>query len=97
MAAPKYFRSTRGFRAWLAKHGASEVVLLVGFRKAATGLPSMTWSESVDEALCFGWIDGVRKRVDDERYTIRFSPRKPASNWSAINIAKVASCAPKAA
>ena len=90
MAAPKYFRSTRGFRAWLAKHGASEVVLLVGFRKAATGLPSMTWSESVDEALCFGWIDGVRKRVDDERYTIRFSPRKPASNWSAINIAKVA-------
>lgn len=90
MAAPRYFPSTKAFRAWLAKHGASEPVLLVGFRKVATGRPSMTWSESVDEALCFGWIDGVRKRVDDGNYTIRFSPRKPTSSWSAINIAKVA-------
>lgn len=62
---------------------------MVGFYKVKTGKPSMTWSESVDQALCFGWIDGVRKRVDEESYTIRFTPRRPNSIWSAINIAKV--------
>lgn len=90
MDEPEYFRTPRAFRAWRAKHAATAKVLLVGFHKVGTGLPSMTWSESVDEALCFGWIDGVRKRVDDANYTIRFTPRKPGSSWSAINIAKIA-------
>jgi uncharacterized protein YdeI (YjbR/CyaY-like superfamily) len=62
--------------------------LLVGFHKVDSGRPSMTWPESVDEALCFGWIDGVRKRIDEHAYSIRFTPRKPASIWSAVNIAK---------
>lgn len=61
----------------------------MGFRKVGSGLPSMTWPESVDEALCFGWIDGVRKRIDDTSYLIRFTPRRPASIWSAVNLAKV--------
>jgi uncharacterized protein YdeI (YjbR/CyaY-like superfamily) len=61
----------------------------VGFYKVKSGRPSMTWSQSVDEAICFGWIDGIRKSIDNERYSIRFTPRKPSSNWSAINIKKV--------
>jgi uncharacterized protein YdeI (YjbR/CyaY-like superfamily) len=85
----RYFSSPGAFRAWLPKHHAREPELLVGFHKAHTGKPTLTWSESVDEALCFGWIDGVRKRVDDERYTIRFTPRKVGSIWSAINIKKM--------
>ena len=88
MASPKFFRTADEFRRWLEANAATEPELLVGFRKVATGRPSMSWSESVDEALCFGWIDGVRKRIDDESYSIRFTPRKPTSNWSAINIAK---------
>ena len=84
-----YFASAAAFGAWLDEHHAHRSEVLVGFWKAGTGKPSMTWPESVDEALCFGWIDGVRRRVDDERYTIRFTPRKPGSNWSAINLAKV--------
>lgn len=87
---PTYFADARRFRAWLQKHAASSTELLVGFHKVDSGTPSMTWSESVDEALCFGWIDGVRRRVDDARYSIRFTPRKPGSIWSAVNIAKVA-------
>ena len=63
--------------------------MLVGFHRKDTGLPSMTWTESVREALCFGWIDGIRKRVDDTRYTIRFTPRKPGSIWSAVNVKHV--------
>ena len=63
--------------------------LVVGFHKRATGKPSMTWPESVDEALCFGWIDGVRRSVDGERYTIRFSPRRPRSIWSNKNVARM--------
>jgi uncharacterized protein YdeI (YjbR/CyaY-like superfamily) len=63
--------------------------LLVGFHKTGSGIPSITWPESVDEALCFGWIDGVRKRVDDASYTIRFTPRKPGSTWSSVNIRRV--------
>lgn len=89
MSAPRYFASPAAFRAWLAEHAAREWELLVGFHKVDSGKPSMSWSESVDEALCFGWIDGVRKRIDDEAYSIRFTPRKPGSIWSAINIAKV--------
>ena len=88
---PVYFEDAAAFRAWLAAnaHAASE--LLVGFHKVGSGRPCMRWSESVDQALCYGWIDGVRKRIDDERYTIRFTPRKPGSIWSAVNIDKIAS------
>ena len=81
-----YFADAAAFRAWLAAHHADRGALLVGFHKRGTGVPSMTWPESVDAALCYGWIDGVRRRVDDERYTIRFSPRRARSVWSAINI-----------
>jgi uncharacterized protein YdeI (YjbR/CyaY-like superfamily) len=90
MAAPTFFPNAKAFRAWLEANADSSTELLVGFYKVGTGRPSMSWSESVDEALCFGWIDGVRKGIDDLAYTIRFTPRKPSSIWSAINIAKVA-------
>lgn len=87
---PTFFPTPAAFRAWLAQHHERSTELLVGFHKVGTGTPSITWPESVDEALCFGWIDGVRKRIDDERYTIRFTPRKPRSTWSAVNVARVA-------
>src|SRR5687767_2346759 len=81
-----YFRSPGEFRKWLAKHHSAETELWVGYYKKDSGKPSVTWPESVDEALCFGWIDGVRKSVDEERYTIRFSPRRRTSIWSSVNI-----------
>lgn len=87
---PKFFADAKKFRAWLEKHHASKTELVVGFYKKHTGKPSITWPESVDEALCFGWIDGVRRRIDDEAYTVRFTPRKPKSTWSNVNIARVA-------
>lgn len=87
---PHFFASPAAFRAWLKKHHASATELLVGFYKKDSGKSSITWPESVDQALCFGWIDGVRRRIDDVSYSIRFTPRKPVSNWSAINIARVA-------
>ena len=87
--APVFFDTALAFRAWLERNHAVATELVVGFRKVDSGLPSLTWPESVDEALCFGWIDGVRKRIDDHAYSIRFTPRKPGSIWSAINIAKV--------
>ena len=83
---PNFFASPNDFRAWLEEHHATETELLVGFHKKGSGKPSMTWPESVDQALCFGWIDGVRRRIDDERYAIRFTPRKPGSTWSAVNV-----------
>ena len=86
---PTFFAKQSDFRNWLKKHHQKETELVVGFYKVDSGKPSMTWSQSVDEALCFGWIDGVRKRIDEDSYTIRFSPRRPGSIWSAINIAKV--------
>jgi uncharacterized protein YdeI (YjbR/CyaY-like superfamily) len=86
VAEPIYFASPEEFRDWLSRHHATERELLVGFHKKGSGRPSMTWPESVDEALCFGWIDGVRRSVDEERYTIRFTPRKRASIWSNVNI-----------
>ena len=89
MTAPTFFPNARAFRRWLETNAATATELLVGFHKVGSGRPSMSWSESVDEALCFGWIDGVRKRIDDATYSIRFTPRKPTSIWSAINIAKV--------
>ena len=88
-ARARYFRSQAEFRTWLREHHASADEVLVGFHKTATGKPSMTWAQSVDEALCFGWIDGVRKSVDDDRYTIRFTPRRARSIWSQKNISTV--------
>jgi uncharacterized protein YdeI (YjbR/CyaY-like superfamily) len=85
-AAPVFFATPADWRAWLHEHHGTEKELLVGFWKAGSGKPGITWKESVDEALCFGWIDGVRKRVDDERYTIRFTPRRARSIWSDVNI-----------
>ncbi len=82
----KHFKTAAEFRAWLAKHHGSETELIVGYYKKETGKPSMTWPESVDEALCYGWIDGVRRSIDGESYCIRFTPRTAKSNWSAINI-----------
>ena len=86
---PTFFATPAELRRWFAKNAAKEGEILVGFHKKGSGLPSITWPESVDEALCVGWIDGVRRRVDDTSYTIRFTPRRPGSMWSAINIAKV--------
>jgi uncharacterized protein YdeI (YjbR/CyaY-like superfamily) len=88
MSAPKFFKTAKLFNDWLTVHAAAQSELLVGFYKVGSGHPSMTWSESVDEALCYGWIDGVRKRIDDASYSIRFTPRKTTSIWSAININK---------
>jgi uncharacterized protein YdeI (YjbR/CyaY-like superfamily) len=86
---PIFFPNTEEFRKWLKKNHQSEKELIVGYYKVGTKRPSMTWSDSVDEALCFGWIDGVRRSIDNEAYCIRFTPRSPKSNWSAVNIAKV--------
>lgn len=86
---PVYFASAADFRAWLDANADSASELLVGFHKVGSGRPCMSWSESVDQALCHGWIDGVRRRIDDDCYSIRFTPRKPASIWSAVNIAKI--------
>jgi uncharacterized protein YdeI (YjbR/CyaY-like superfamily) len=85
---PQFFESPAAFRAWLERNHHDAGELLVGFYKKESGRPSITWPESVDQALCFGWIDGIRRRVDDVSYTIRFTPRKPRSNWSAVNIAR---------
>jgi uncharacterized protein YdeI (YjbR/CyaY-like superfamily) len=82
----RHFETPGEFRAWLEKHHGSETELLVVLSRRRTGKRCMTWQESVAEALCFGWIDGVRRSVDDERYTIRFTPRKKGSSWSAVNI-----------
>jgi uncharacterized protein YdeI (YjbR/CyaY-like superfamily) len=86
---PIYFETPADFRAWLEHNHSKAEALPVGFYKKGTGQPSMTWPESVEEALCFGWIDGVRKGVDADRYTIRFTPRKTGSIWSTVNVAKV--------
>ena len=84
----RYFTSAAQFRSWLDRHHADTRVLWVGYYKRGTGRPSLTWSESVDVALCYGWIDGVRRPVDEERYAIRFTPRRSKSNWSRVNLAK---------
>jgi uncharacterized protein YdeI (YjbR/CyaY-like superfamily) len=84
------FERPEDFRRWLERHHDSAPELWVGYFKKASGRASMTWPESVDEALCFGWIDGIRKRIDDERYMIRFTPRRAGSVWSAVNIGRVA-------
>ena len=86
---PIFFPNPQEFRQWLEEHHRTEKELLVGFYKVGTGTASMTWPESVDQALCFGWIDGVRRSIDEESYSIRFTPRKPTSIWSAVNIRKM--------
>ena len=83
---PTFFRTPAEFREWLMKHHATKDELLVGYYKKHSGRPSITWPESVDQALCFGWIDGVRKSIDDISYTIRFTPRRPGSIWSSVNM-----------
>ncbi len=84
-----FFETSDAFRAWLEKHHDSADELWVGYWKKATGRASVTWEETVDEALCFGWIDGIRKRVDEESYTIRFTPRRAGSVWSRRNIDRI--------
>lgn len=84
-----FFATQAEFRKWLAKHYKKETELLVGFYKVGSNKSSMTWSQSVDQALCFGWIDGVRRSIDKESYSIRFTPRRNTSIWSTINIKKV--------
>ncbi len=84
-----FFATPTEFRKWLEQHHKTEKELIVGYYKVNSGKPSMTWSESVDQALCFGWIDGVRRSIDSESYCIRFTPRKPTSIWSGVNIKKM--------
>jgi uncharacterized protein YdeI (YjbR/CyaY-like superfamily) len=87
--SPIFFAKRVAFRAWLEKHHQTKREQWLGFHRKASGRPSITWPEAVDEALCFGWIDGLRKTIDAESYKIRFTPRRPTSNWSAINIARM--------
>ncbi len=85
----KFFKSSAEFRLWLQANSADAGELWVGYFKAGSGKASLTWLESVDQALCHGWIDGIRKSIDDARYMIRFTPRKATSTWSAVNIKRV--------
>jgi uncharacterized protein YdeI (YjbR/CyaY-like superfamily) len=87
---PIFFESPAELRAWLEQNHDTETELLVGVYRKATGKPSVTWPQIVDEALCFGWIDGIRRGIDDESWSIRLTPRKPTSNWSSVNIRRVA-------
>jgi uncharacterized protein YdeI (YjbR/CyaY-like superfamily) len=86
---PTFFPSPAALRRWLERHHATAAELWVGFHKRHTGQPSITWPELVDQVLCFGWIDGVRKRLDENRYVIRITPRKRGSSWSAVNVRRV--------
>ena len=87
---PKFFKTQHDFRRWLEANHAEKDEIIVGFYKVGSGKKSMSWSEAVDQALCFGWIDGVRRKHGEDAYTNRFTPRRPRSIWSAVNIAKVA-------
>ena len=86
---PRFFAGPDAFRDWLEANHATESEVFVGFYKKHTGRRSMTWAESVREALCFGWLDGLTRRIDDGTYCIRFTPRKPRSNWSVVNVRHV--------
>ncbi len=86
---PLFFAKQSDFRKWLQKNHQKQTVLIVGFYKVGSGRPSITWPQSVDEALCFGWIDGVRTSIDKDSYQIRFTQRKPTSIWSAVNCKKI--------
>ena len=83
-----FFSEAREWRRWLEDHHAKAHELWVGFHKKSSGRPSITWPQAVDEALCFGWIDGVRKSIDDTRYRIRFTPRRARSIWSNVNVGR---------
>lgn len=88
-----FFETPAQMRAWLEQHHRAEPELIVGFHRrhsVSESKRSITWPESIEEALCFGWIDGIRRPIDGDRYTVRFTPRRPSSKWSAVNIAKVA-------
>jgi uncharacterized protein YdeI (YjbR/CyaY-like superfamily) len=87
--SPIFFAKPVAFRAWLENHHQTKGEQWVGFHRKASGRPSVTWPEAVDEALCFGWIDGLRKTIDTQSYKIRFTPRRPTANWSAINIRRM--------
>jgi uncharacterized protein YdeI (YjbR/CyaY-like superfamily) len=86
---PVFFADQNEFRKWLEDNHKTKTELVVGYYKVSTGRPTMSWSQSVDQALCFGWIDGIRRSIDEESYCIRFTPRKPTSIWSNINIKKI--------
>lgn len=86
---PKFFSSPEKFRQWLERNHDSTTELLLGFHKKSSGKKSITYAEALDEALCFGWIDGVRKNLNETSYTIRFTPRKPTSIWSNVNVKHV--------
>ena len=86
---PKFFTSPEKFREWLERNHDSATELLIGFHKKSSGKKSVTYAEALDEALCFGWIDGVRKNLNETSYTIRFTPRKPTSIWSNVNVKHV--------
>jgi uncharacterized protein YdeI (YjbR/CyaY-like superfamily) len=88
-AKPVFFATRAAFRKWLEKHHDKSRELIVGYYRKDSGRPSLTYPESVAEALCFGWIDGIKRRVDDLSYSLRFTPRQARSNWSAVNIAKM--------
>jgi uncharacterized protein YdeI (YjbR/CyaY-like superfamily) len=92
MSVPKpiFFNSPQEFYDWLEENHETETEVYVGFYKQHTGKRAMSWSESVDQALCFGWIDTRSNSIDEDRYMQRFTPRKPGSNWSKINVEKVA-------
>ena len=90
---PTFFPTPAAFRAWLKKHHKTADELWVGYYRKDCGKPTITWHESVDEALCFGWIDGVRRKVDEFCFSIRFTPRRAGSIWSLINVAHVAKVA----
>ncbi|WP_088319629.1 YdeI family protein [Kineosporia sp. R_H_3] len=83
---PRFFATPAAWRGWLAEHAATASELLVGFHKKGTETPSLTWPQSVEEALCFGWIDGVRRSLGPDAYSIRFTPRRPGSHWSRVNV-----------
>ncbi|MDP9097720.1 MAG: YdeI/OmpD-associated family protein [Verrucomicrobiota bacterium] len=87
---PLFFPTPNALRQWFAKNHERVPELWVGYYRKDSGRPGITWPESVDEALCYGWIDGIRKKVDDESYKVRFTPRRAKSTWSAVNIARVA-------
>lgn len=89
-SAPTFFATPTDWRDWLDANHATATELSVGFWKTGSGKPSITWPQSVDEALCFGWIDGVRHRIDDEAYRIRFTPRKAGGIWSQVNVKRFA-------
>ena len=86
---PRFFRTPADLRKWFKAHHATGKELWVGYYRVRSGKPTITWAESVDEALCVGWIDGIRKRIDEVSYTNRFTPRKSGSTWSAVNIRRV--------